>query len=246
MMFIRQCNGQPDNNISNLLSGLDATLQQQPVQPATPKRTNNISNLLSGLQNEPVQQSIQQPESPVAKSNQNNTILQNLDTISQNIPVQKPQHSTGNIAQYLANLENAPAVPSAKKTNQNKILLQNFLQKTQSPLYKSAMSILSNKELQNEYRQNMVKIQLKFMDYTIQQLQSFHVHASAAPPNLTSMLNDLSGVTPQAAQAPKNSARNNVTDMLSSISTQNQTISQPKDAKSQNNSPLLASFESQG
>lgn len=251
MMLTHICKAPPRNNLAGLLSGLDSSPVQQSIQsPIAGRRTNQNSTLLQDLSQ---QQASEQPSAQTPRNtNQNSAVLQNFLEQQQAISAQaalnsKPQHSKGQIGLYLQQLESenqAQAAPSPKKRDQNKLLLESFLQRVQSPLYKNAMSILSDKKLQDQYRSDMASIQLFFMNYTMQELQSFHVHTSATPRNLTSMLDELSSSSQSQTTTKVAPARNNLANILSSMPQDNQTTPQRNNAKPRNNAQLLASLQS--
>lgn len=254
LMLTHICKAPPHNNLASLLSGLDSAPVQQSIEsPVVARRKANQNNaLLQDLsqQQVPEQSSVQ----PQRKTNQNSSVLQNFlqqqaAIASQAVLKVKPQHSKGQIGLYLQQLESesqAQTSSSPKKIGQNKLLLENFLQKTQSPLYQEAMIILSDKQLQNEYRQNMASIQLFFMNYSMQELQSFHVNTSVVPHNLTSMLDELSAPSQSQTISKVAPKRNNLANILSSMSQDSQITPQKNNAKPRNNAQLLALLRSQG
>ena len=269
-MLTLVCKAPPHNNLA-LLSDLGSAPALQSAQPSAvssqavspqvtlpqvepSKKVTRNTALLQDLISQ--QSAVVQPPAatPVTKTDQNKEILQNFfqqqqDIEAQAVPIVKPEHSKGQISLYLANLQSARQAPSPKKTDHNnELLLQNFMQKLQSPLYQKAMSILSNKKLQIEYRQSMNSIQLFFMDYSIQELQTFHVHTSVPPRNISSWLDNLSTAA-QVPVAPKVVVRNNLQALLPQEIPQEDVSAQVQKAPKnphRNNLAMLSSLQSQG
>lgn len=239
-MLTYQCNCQPHNDLASLLSGLDNATPQQSIQPPVVIKKANSNNAL--LQNLLQQQQLPSAQISPQKDVENNALLQELNSSSNNVISSTPVHSKGQIDLFLQSLQNENQVPSPKKTESNALLLKNFLQKMQSPLYKKAMSILSDKQLQKEYQLDMAKIQLFFMNFSMKELQSFHVQ-SVPPRNLSSMLDELS--VSQVQTSSHTASRNNLATMLSSMSQENPTVHQEKNVKPRNNAQLLAALQSQ-
>ena len=131
------------------------------------------------------------------------------------------------------NLSSLVTVVPAKsiKTNasvgQINSLVQNIEAQENNPDYQAALTILHDKQTKESYRQNLISIQLFFLDYSTQILQKYSVQAAKnqKPINLTQLMQQ---VTPPAAKSSGINQLSNLAELL-----QKQTVSKSTDGVTQ-------------
>ena len=161
---------------------------------------NNLGSFLSSLNNAPVADKVEvakvkKPDDSKDKSrtipaNNIGSFLSGINSAPVVNNVVKPDNSNNQITLLLQEQPAKTVIPKVSNDT-NQIALQSFLTAQSNPSYLKGMAILKDKQLIASYQKAISSISLFFINYSLNNLQTFHVKSAAPTSSITSFLSGI-------------------------------------------------------